>query len=293
MRSIWLEILVEAWINDVQMATTKPVKSILKTKSPTTSAVKSKEERDRETALYHAHLIQRRKDLELQILLATEELIDTPLVRGPDFASSHPASSDVELFKKGLRSFQPSDYDALILERNINDHCGYALCPKSRVRETAGKYRIIGKSGRARDFRIVEKEELEKWCSEDCARKALYVRVQLSECPAWERGSSAADIELLNEQKTEKEKKAERLAEDMKAMQLEPKYDKEDLALERGDTSARTLDGIVDVNILEKEVTQPAIAPSFEDEDLEGKIGEMHLSLDGHTSNFEYQRQQR
>ncbi|KAI9741512.1 MAG: hypothetical protein M1818_004318 [Claussenomyces sp. TS43310] len=268
------------------MARIETPKSILKKPSHPTRTLQSKEERDRETALYHAHLLQYRKDLELQILLSTEELIDLPLVRGPEITSSSPSPADVKLFKKGLQCFQPSDYDALILERNINEHCGYVLCPKPRVKEAKGKYRLVGKSGRAQDFRIIEKEELEKWCSEDCARRALYVRVQLSECPAWERGTSAAEIELLDEHKSNEQRREETLAKDLRALELGTKQDKENLALERGDTSAGSLDGLVGVGIREKDITQPATAPSFDVDHLDNELGDMHLSLDGHTPKF-------
>ncbi len=57
------------------MATPPQPKSILK-KTPYPATSSSKEARDREVALYHANLIQQRKDIELEILLSLETLID-------------------------------------------------------------------------------------------------------------------------------------------------------------------------------------------------------------------------
>jgi hypothetical protein len=276
------------------MATAKPLKSILKkTSYPATTAAKP--DRDREVALYHANLIQERKDVELTILLSTETLIDYPLAKSPYNASS-PSPSDAKTFKDLLRPFQPSDYDALILERNINDHCGYTLCPNRRVKDgVAGTYRLIGTNGKAKDFRVVEKGEVEKWCSEACAKRALYVRVQLSESPAWERTAEeyGVKIDLLDEPKSEDAAVIEEL-ENLKLSEAQDnKQGAANLALERGDTGFAAKNGLVDVKIREKDVQRPAAAPSLDDEDLSGKLDTLHLTLEGHTSSFGSRRERR
>ena len=69
--------------------------------------------------------------------------------------------------------FQPSDYDALIEERYVNGRCGYTLCANApRPQGPKAPW---------------SKNKVENWCSDDCAKKALYVKAQLSETPAWER----------------------------------------------------------------------------------------------------------
>jgi hypothetical protein len=276
------------------MATAKPLKSILKkTSYPATTAAKP--DRDREVALYHANLIQERKDVELTILLSTETLIDYPLAK-PPYNASNPSPSDAKTFKDLLRPFQPSDYDALILERNINDHCGYTLCPNPRVKDgVAGTYRLIGTNGKAKDFRVVEKGEVEKWCSEACAKRALYVRVQLSESPAWERTAEeyGVKIDLLDEPKSEDAA----VVEGLENLKLSEAQDKKqgaaNLALERGDTGFAAKNGLVDVKIQEKDVQRPAAAPSLDDENLSGKLETLHLTLEGHTSSFGSRRERR
>jgi hypothetical protein len=261
------------------MATSKPLKSILK-KSDVPLSRPTKEDHDREIALYHAQLIQQQKDIELEILLSTERLIDLPLQS--NFTAASPAPSDIALFKALLQPFQPSDYDCLIEERNINEHCGYTLCSNRRARDGGKGYRIIGKTGRAKDFKVVPKEELEKWCSEDCAKRAMYVKVQLSERPAWERAGSSRLIELLDERKTEAEIREAQLAEDLRKLNLSSMQQSDDLAFERGDRGGASMNGLVDVSIREKEVIGATEAPSLERDDLDGRFAEMHLSLEGY-----------
>lgn len=277
------------------MATTQMPRSILKkTSYPATDAT-SKADRDRELALFHARIIQQRKDTELEILLSTETLSEYPLATFP-YHAGNPSPTDTKAFKNSLRPFQPRDYDDLITERNTNGRCGYTLCPDPPHKETGGgKYRVIGKNGRAKDFRVVEKKELEKFCSEACARRALYVRVQLSETPAWERvgAENAANIDLLDEPKAD----GDTIVGGFGTLQLDGgegtnKQDAADLALERGDRGLAARNGLVDVKILEKDVKRIPAAPTL-DEDLADKLDTMHLQVEGHTITFGSNRHRR
>ena len=181
------------------------VKSILKKNSRTSPAPPfapptSREGRNRELALHHAHLIQQRKDVEALILEATETLLDFPT--SPASKSTNPSPADAARVKDLLKPFQPTDYDSLLEERNIDGKCGYVLCPlPHRVEDTKAKFRIILNREKGADgMKVVEKHQLEQWCSEDCGRRALYIRVQLSEVPAWTRaGDMGGEIELYGE----------------------------------------------------------------------------------------------
>ena len=265
--------------------------------SPSSSApATSRADHDRELALYHANLLQERKDVEFTIVLNMEVLIEYPLTRGASYDASNPAPTDARKFKELLRPFQPSDYDALIEERNINDHCGYALCPRPRTREAGGgMYRLLGMNGRAKDFKVVKKEELEKWCSEACAKRALYVRVQLSESPAWEReGSQGGEIELLDEPKSEEDQVVEGIGK-MKldnGQDTDKRRNNANLALERGEVGAGK-GGLMDIRIRENQPQGQAQAPSFDTEELSGRLDTMHLSMEGHTPSFGSRRQRR
>lgn len=169
------------------------------------SRKKSPDPRHLAIALHHAHNIQSRKDTEATILSRIESLIDFPTLDSAD--ASSPSPEDVATFKSSLLPFQPSDYDNLILERNIDGKCGYALCAKQhRKEDPKTKMRILwgpkgsGPGGRGKEMKIVPKEKLEMWCSDDCAERAMYIRVQLNETPAWERTDKGnVDIKLLEE----------------------------------------------------------------------------------------------
>lgn len=160
-------------------------------------------EEAREIALYHAHIIQNQKNFELAILESVELLLDFPTTSNP---ASRPSNTDVTEFKRNLIHFQPSDYDDLIEERNIVHKCGYPLCPlPNKLQPTKAKFRVLDK-GR----RIVETKQLERFCSDECARRGLWIRVQLNEEPSWlrvgtdgqvGRGGAEYKITLLEEEK--------------------------------------------------------------------------------------------
>ncbi|KAH8759446.1 Rtr1/RPAP2 family-domain-containing protein [Diaporthe sp. PMI_573] len=239
----------------------------------------------RQIAIQHARILQDRKDTETQILENVITLLDFPRSPSAPPASS-PDPSDARAFVGLVRIFQPSDYDDLITERNLDgDKCGYVLCGNTRRRyKGAGTYKMVNK-GR-RDFDIVETAELERWCGEGCARRALWVKVQLNETAAWERvGLPDIGIELYPEKEEEEEGRAdERLAVEMSRLQLREDHrkaaqDAKDLALERGDDAKSAPRGKVDVVVREKTVATQAEAPVLGD----GAEGD---SIEGYKTKF-------
>lgn len=244
----------------------------------------------RQIALQHARILQDRKDTEAQILSNVITLLDFPLTSSAP--ASCPDPSDAHAFTSLVRIFQPSDYDDLIVERNLDgDKCGYVLCGNRRRRyKGAGTYKMVNK-GR-RDFDIVETRELEKWCGQGCARRALWVKVQLNETAAWERvGLPEIAIELYPEKEEDRagsggdpdkgaaaepsgegegKSEPEKLAAEMARLQLredrKAAEDAKNLALERGeDAKAVAPRGKVDVVVREKTVTTQAEAPALGD----------------------------
>ena len=125
----------------------------------------------------------------------------------------------------------------------------------------------------AKDFKVIEKGELEKWCSQACAKRALYVRVQLSESPAWERNAEeyGAKIDLLDEPKSD-----DLVRKGLENLKLSEVQDKKqgaaNLALDRGDTGFAAKNGLVDVKVQEKDIQRPAAAPSLDDEDTDWRL---------------------
>ena len=163
-------------------------------------SARSREDRNKDIAIHHAQLLQQRKDVEALILASTEAMLDLP--SSPAADPARPRLQDVALVKNFLRPFQPSDYDSLIEERNIDKKCGYVLCPRlNRQEGTKARYRLLHGNGRDK-LKFVEQHILERWCSDDCGKRALYLKVQLSEEPAWTRvGSSGGDLLFLEDER--------------------------------------------------------------------------------------------
>ncbi|KAL7910285.1 Rtr1/RPAP2 family domain-containing protein [Trichoderma velutinum] len=234
----------------------------------------------REIAIHHATLLEHRKQLESQILDSLILLSEYPLVRETSYNASNPAPSDVSDFKANVRLFQPSDYDDLIVERNVNELCGYTLCGKPRRQTGSGGEWKLTSSGE-----IVKRKELEKWCSQQCARRALFVKVQLNETAAWERaGIPDIQIDLLDEDKsaeTEADRTARKLGELKLEDQRQAARDSAALAMERGDKTGSSKDK-VKVTLKEKDVKTPSemVPPAGADN------SEDHLLIDGHKAKL-------
>lgn len=256
--------------------------------TPIPPAVRSREDRNQETALYHAQLLQQRKDLEALVLASTEALLDVPSSLDADPAS--PSPSDAALVKSLLRPFQPSDYDALIDERNINGQCGYVLCPQNkRKQDTKARYRILHGNGRDSDaLKFVLTQSLEMWCSDECGKRAMYIKVQLIEEPAWTRANtSSGDIDLLENKITSDSEPT--LIERMTSLGVGVAEDQlvdrlKALALERGNGNApNRLRGLGEVDVRDKvSATSKVTSP----EPLVGGSGSPYDSIEGYTPRY-------
>jgi len=219
-----------------------------------------------------------------------EHLCTLPTTSNP---ASSPSAEDIQTFLNALQKFQPREYLDLIEERNCLGKCGYTLCPRPR-RQLPGPYKIT-RSG------VGKAEELNKWCSDACAARALYIKVQLDN-PSYERrkGPGGKDelfikLELRAEKgpenKTEmgrktayKDEQAEKdLADAMARLELDKatkaKKDAAQLALERGDAAGGLFaaEGRVEVVIQEKEIDEPVVPPNPGDQDS-------HLYVEGYKS---------
>ena len=238
-------------------------------------------------ALQHAHQIQAQKDAENMILDRTIELLAIPT--SPSANPAAPSPEDAQIFKSALVLFRPSDYDNLIMERNYEDLCGYGLCPRKHRKEDSAKGTTFhfkwgakgsGPGGRGRTMDIVPRDKIEKWCSDDCAERALYIRVQLAEEPVWERRADdtrGGNIILLEEARAKRQRRQGEISPststapqsseagicaDMKNLKIQDPKRSRELALERGDTSATLQQGRVDVQITEKQqVANPNVMP--------------------------------
>ena len=261
--------------------------SILKNAVSSISA-QSRDDRNRETALYHAHLLQQRKDAEALILASTEALLELP--SSPAADPARPCLQDTVIVKSSLKPFQSSDYDSLIEERNINNQCGYVLCPRpNRQEDTKAKYRILpNKKGNTVNF--VDRHTLERWCSDACGKRALYVKVQLCEEPAWTRaGSAGGDIVLLEDERNIQKRHEDdsTLAEKLRSLDMGLEEDEvvtrmNALAIERGDKTAPSRSfGLAEIDVREKKVNSTVFAKASSE-----KAGDLEDSIEGHTPKF-------
>jgi hypothetical protein len=272
-----------------------PPKSILK-KTTTVStnappAAKPVTQRHLDVALHHANIIEQRKAVEKQVLDTILDLLDFP--GSSDADPQRPSASDARRFRDAVIPFQPADYDALIEERNIADKCGYALCPrpKRKARSSARKQFIDTSKG----VQIVDRKVLEVWCSDDCAKRALFVKVQLNEEPAWTRqGGYGDEIELMVEN-AEEHHKALPLRLKKGVAPPPPSSEEEDvaaawaahddaladLAIERGEKPGRLSKAnkeLLQSKIKERVASAPPMPPS-----LPEQMSASHMAIEGHV----------
>lgn len=179
----------------------------------------AKKKRHFDIAIKHALLIDHQKKVSSQILEHIEKLLDFP-------ASTEPRSEDAAKFVELVSIFQPSNFDELVEERRIDGKCGYPLClnePRGLRLKDSESWKLKKGAG--------------DWCSDDCARKGLFIKAQLCEVPAWERVPGQQPPAVLHEDDrhllpsmvsgndSQAKKVKQRVAE------------RSELAMERGETS--------------------------------------------------------
>ncbi|KAK5056040.1 hypothetical protein LTR84_012591 [Exophiala bonariae] len=226
-----------------------------------------REQRIRSTAVRHAQDIESRKRLQAQIADLVVSAFDLPSSPTADPAS--PLASDATLFKRCLALFRPSDLDDLIYERNVDDRCGYALCPRPNEKLANAGQKVWNQKG-GKDFRLLDKADLEKFCSKACRERTTFVRAQLRTEPAWLRPDvqiAANDLKLLDEMNgTGVEAGSGSLVESLNKLALAQGTDEEmaekleALALERGEAQSE-ISATNNVSIIEKESNQIPSAP--------------------------------
>ncbi|KAF2257875.1 hypothetical protein CC78DRAFT_587861 [Lojkania enalia] len=273
-----------------------PPKSILKNSTvPTNAPPASKpvNKRHLNVALHHASLIEQRKQIEQQVLHSIITLLEFPTVQNAD--PTRPSASDALRFRDFMIPFQPSDYDSLIEERNIAEKCGYALCPhpKRQAPSRAKKQFVDTDKG----VEIVDRKLLEVWCSDDCARRALYVKVQLNETPAWMRQGGHEDkIELMVENPEDHHKALPlRLKKETAAGSSKSRKDDDivaawaarddalaDLAVERGEKPGRLSKAnkdLITAQIRERVGQSPPVPPSLSEQ----TGAQSQMAIEGHV----------
>ncbi|KAI5293016.1 hypothetical protein KEM52_005894 [Ascosphaera acerosa] len=175
-------------------------------------------------AVQRAGEIAQRKEVE-KTILSRIELLATfpPATVSPSATESSDTNgtataADIATLKHALVPFQPSDFDDLVAERNVENRCGYPLCAKPPRRlKGPGSFRMAwarsparpsgqGSASATRQAAVLSKAQFETWCSRECHERAAYLRLQLIERPSWERiGQAEPKFELLEERRARKQ----------------------------------------------------------------------------------------
>ncbi|KAK0629658.1 hypothetical protein B0T17DRAFT_506186 [Bombardia bombarda] len=228
-----------------------------------------------------------REDLaRKQAVLQAKLMLERGEIKPPFPSKSLSASANAREFIDAVEDFFPGEYLDLIEERNCLGKCGYTLCPRPR-RNYVGEFKIM-KMG------IAEVAEVNKWCSNKCAARGLYIKVQLDN-PSFKRknGQWAAKVELLNETTTTTttatpaQKQQSRSGKDTSTAGQDIDMEAQNLlAAERGDAGKNTTLGgkTVEATIREKSLTTPAQAPDHRQ--LADEDPDVHLVLEGHKTTF-------
>jgi RNA polymerase II-associated protein 2 len=215
-------------------------------------------DRFRETAVRHARIIEDQKRVKTQVADLVLECFDLPSQQGT--SPRNPVPKDLKTFTTALSLFQPNDFDELVSERNIDDRCGYALCLNPNQKACHGGLKVWnGKGGSG--FKLVDRAELERWCSKECRHRGEFVRAQLSTEPAWVRDVTETNVTLLDDMQRNDDIVAAikdlSIAEPAKDV-LEAKL--KELSLERGDEGKPST---TTIDIIEKDgANAVAEAPS-------------------------------
>lgn len=92
---------------------------------------------------------------------------------------------------EAARYIHPTGYEEVIEERNLEDWCGYPMCPKTRKQATS-KYRIS-----LSERKVFDQTELSSYCSVDCLQRSKFYSGQLSDIPVWSREAAGPDVEVI------------------------------------------------------------------------------------------------
>jgi len=232
-----------------------------------TEKLTSEEERVRSTVLRQAGDIEDRKKLQSRIADLVVEAFDLP--SKPDADPAKPQFSDASLFRHCLSLFQFSDLDDLIYERNADGRCGYGLCPRPNLKIARGGEKVWNQRS-GKHFKLVDRAELEKWCSRSCQNRTAFVRAQLGTEPAWLRVIRVVDIKLLDDVGSDNLPDTFKTLSIATAANEEMSEKMQALALERGELNVKADEGSVD--LVERSSDQIPEAPALKGKRERGAI---------------------
>lgn len=99
---------------------------------------------------------------------------------------------DSSLLVQAARHFHPEHYREVLVERNLEDWCGYPLCARDRIRVTS-RYRISLK-----EQKVYDQTEQGGFCSKECLKRSRFYEAQLDDEPVWTRTENTwKDVRVL------------------------------------------------------------------------------------------------
>jgi hypothetical protein len=213
----------------------------------------------RNSAVRHALSIEEKKRMRDRVADLIIEAYDLP--SSPESDPAQPSLADITKLQECLKFFQPSDLDDLVKERNIDNRCGYALCPRPNRRIPGGGEKVWNQKG-GRDFKLLSKAEIEKWCSNLCADRTAFVRAQLSSEPSWLR-ESQNDVKLLDQVQCIDDLTASTKALSIASQDVEEMANRlQELSMGRGETQLKDVSS--QVSIVEKDNNaKPRLPPNI------------------------------
>ena len=123
------------------------------------------------------------------------------------------------------------------------------------------------------------KHKVENWCSDDCAKKALYVKAQLSETPAWERRAGDRNpLVLYGAAATAAAKATQPTQLPLRQKPTSAATNDRDLAYERGEVDKvadAKMDKVIKAQVQENSVVSSVMPPTttrFADSDVHDLI---------------------
>lgn len=137
---------------------------------------------------------------------------------------------------------------------------------------------------------MAKTEDLNKWCSDECALKGMYIHVQL-EHPSYEWAGEKGEMKVKIRLREDKEPGVKEVEKAVEGLSLDGAGDERDkkgdeahekkkqagkLAVERNGMGVDK----VEVTIGEKEITQPPTAPTFTS--AQGGESDAHLMVEGY-----------
>lgn len=97
------------------------------------------------------------------------------------FILSQERSIDADIFLKYVEYLNPSYYEDIVVERALNQVCGYSLCRK-KISKPKSRYKISNISKKVYDL-----EEYGKFCSTFCFDASNHIKSQILDSPLWLR----------------------------------------------------------------------------------------------------------